>query len=59
MSWGIFITAIICIYYVITIVSAIDQSIVRLQNAVNSLDERVKKLEKDDFYIWNPYSDED
>jgi hypothetical protein len=59
MSWGIFITAIICIYYVITIVSAIDQSIVRLQNAVNSLDERVKKLEKDDFYTWNPYSDED
>jgi hypothetical protein len=58
MSWSIFIIAIICVYYVITIVSAIDQSIVRLQNAVNLLNERVKKLEKDDFYTWNPYSDE-
>lgn len=57
MSWSIFIIAIICVYYVITIVSAIDRSIVRLQNAVNLLNERIKKLEKDDFYTWNPYSD--
>jgi hypothetical protein len=57
MSWSIFIIAIICVYYVITIVLAIDQSIVRLQNLFNSLNERVKKLENNDAHTWDLYSD--
>lgn len=55
------IVAVVCIvfiYYVIKIGSAIDQSIIRLQNVVNSLDERVRKLEDHVFYTWNPHSDE-
>lgn len=56
-----FIVAVVCIvfiYYVIKIGSAIDQSIVRLQNVVNLLDERVKKLENHVFYTWDPHSDD-
>ncbi|WPX99493.1 hypothetical protein Megpolyxen_01384 [Candidatus Megaera polyxenophila] len=58
MSWGVFIIAIICLYYFVNIITTIDQSIVRLQNVVNSLDERVRKLEDHVFYTWDPHSDE-